>query len=282
MFYNVRTDLASESNALYNQSASALPGVVTNTENQKGFELQSLEITDSASAEKLGKPVGKYLTLYLDKLLKRGENAFEDAALVIAMMLRRLDLPLDGDILIACLGNADITPDALGPLAAQSILVTRHLKKSLPEDFAAFRSVSVVRTGVLGTTGLESAENVRAACGAVSPVAVIAIDALASADLSRLCRTVQISDVGIAPGSGVGNDRAALNRDFLGVPVIAVGVPTVIDAAAFSTDEDAKGMFVTPRNIDDLVRRTAKLIGYGINLALHDGINCADLDMLLE
>lgn len=156
------------------------------------------------------------------------------------------------------------------------------MKRSMPQEFASFRSVSVVRPGVLGTSGIESAESVQAFCSAVSPALIIVVDALASADLARLGRTVQITDTGIAPGSGVGNDRAALNAQALGIPVVAIGVPTVVDAAAFSTEAAADGMFVTPRTVDDLVRRTGKLIGYAINLALHQGLTCGDADMLLE
>jgi len=142
--------------------------------------------------------------------------------------------------------------------------------------------VAAVRTGVLGSTGIESAEVLRAICESISPSRVVAIDALASGSLDRLCRTIQITDVGIVPGSGVGNNRAELCERTLGVPVVAIGVPTVVDAAVFSDEESAKGMFVTPRDIDSSVRDTAKLIGYGINLAMHDGLTIGDVDMFLS
>jgi spore protease len=285
MYLNTRTDLAFEADELWRRSAgesAELPGVKSANETISGCGVTSVEILDQQGASALCKPVGKYYTLELDRVLHREDSAFEDAVSALAQLLRRLNMPPEGDIVCACLGNPNITPDSVGPFAAENLIVTRHLKRSMPQDFAAFRSVSVVRPGVLGTSGIESAEYVRAFCGQVSPSFVIVVDALASADLSRLGRTLQITDAGIAPGSGVGNDRAALNAAYLGVPVAAVGVPTVVDAGAFSQDELAKGMFVTPRSIDDLVRRAGKLIGYGIDLALHSGLTCADVDMLIE
>ena len=159
--------------------------------------------------------------------------------------------------------------------------MTRHLKQSNASDFSAFRSTTLCRPGVLGTSGMESAQQIRALCRDFQPEMVIAIDALAGADLERLCRSIQICNTGIAPGSGVGNSREALNRETLGVPVLAIGVPTVVDAAAFSDDPALRGMFVTPRSIDSLVRGCAKLIGYGIDLALHDGLQVEEIEMLL-
>lgn len=219
----------------------------------------------------------------LDALLRRAEDSFPEAATLLGEILRELLRPdMGGGTIVAGLGNAAITPDAVGPLAIESVMATRHLKDKLPEQFSAFRSVSAVRTGVMGSTGIESAEMLKAICGAVRPSRVIAVDALASAGLKRLCRTVQISDAGIVPGSGVGNDREALSEATLGAPVVAVGVPTVVDASVFSDDADAQGMFVTPRDIDTSVRDVAKLIGYGINLAMHDGLTIGDIDMFLS
>lgn len=283
MRFDVRTDLACEArDALLSAGGGEnTEGVSVREELLSGCRVTAVEVLDENGAKALCKPIGKYYTLELGRLLHREDNAFEDAAAALGELLRRL-LPAQGEIVCACLGNADITPDAVGPLAAESIIVTRHLKRSMPENFAGFRSVSALRPGVLATSGLESADCVRAFCSAVSPAAVVVVDALAASDLSRLGSTVQVTDAGIAPGSGVGNDRAELNAAYLGVPVAAVGVPTVVDAGAFSNDKTASGMFVTPRNIDDLVRRTGKLIGYGIDLALHSGLTCGDVDMLVE
>lgn len=279
-----RTDLAAEA-LMQRLSAAAelIPGAEAEEKTMYGFPVSRVSIISDDAAKAIGKPKGKYLTLELDKYVNRREASFSDAALCLSELLRSFDeIKSAKSFLVACLGNKDITPDALGPDAADSIIVTRHLKSGMPEAFAGFSSVSVLRTGVLGTTGIESAETLRAVCRAVDPGCVIAIDALASGELRRLCRNVQICDSGISPGSGVGNDRSALNRELLGVPVIAVGVPTVIDAAVFTDEDSAKGLFVTPRNIDELIRSTAKLIAYGINLAVHEGLSLDDVEMLIE
>lgn len=174
--------------------------------------------------------------------------------------------------------------------------MTRHLKKQLPEHFGAFRPVSAMCSGVLGTTGMESSESVAAISRLLRPDVIIAIDALASRHPDRLCRTVQISDTGIVPGSGVGNARQALSRETLGVPVIAIGVPTVVDAATLAIDLAAKAgtelqaealseaseMIVTPRDIDKSVADISRLLGYSINLALHNGLTIGDVDMFLS
>ena len=275
-----RTDLASEA---LKQHASSIDGVEAEEMRIHGFPVSRVHILSDAAADALGMPRGRYLTLELDKFVNRRESSFTDAALCLSELLRGFDeLKTARSFLIACLGNPEVTPDALGPDAADSIIVTRHLKSSMPEAFASFSSVSVLRTGVLGTTGIESAATIRSVCDAVKPDCVLVIDALASGELSRLCRSVQICDSGISPGSGVGNDRSALNSELLGVPVLAIGVPTVIDAAVFTDDEAARGLFVTPRNIDELVRSCAKLIAYGIDLAVHPGLSIDEIELLVE
>ena len=179
-----------------------------------------------------------------------------------------------------------MTPDAVGPLTADNVLVTRHLIAAQPRHFSGFRPVSVFRAGVLGTTGVESAEAVRGLTAEIKPTVIIAVDALASRRVGRVCATVQLSDSGIIPGSGVGNHRTALNQETLGIPVISVGVPTVVDAATLAADllEEAgitkineeklrsgqQNLMVTPRDIDAQVRDLSKVIGYGINWALQD------------
>lgn len=280
MYRHFRTDLAAEQREL-TPGAGQLRGVRAESENRRGFDITTVEILDEEGEKALCKPLGKYVTLGLEPLLVRTSEAFEDAAELLAELIRGL-LPPDGGkgTLVAGLGNDEMTPDAVGPLAVNSVIATRHLKRGMPEDFAAFTTVSAVKPGVLGATGIESAELLRSACRAADPARLIAVDALASASLERLCRTVQLTDAGIVPGSGVGNDRAAVNRSSLGLPVLAIGVPTVVDASAFSDSSEAAGMFVTPRDIDTSVRDVAKLIGYGINLALHDGLTVGDVDML--
>lgn len=280
MYRHFRTDLAAEQREL-TAGAGELKGVRANTQTRGGFDITTVEILDADGEKALCKPIGKYVTLGLEPLMCRTSEAFEDAAELLAELIRSL-LPSDDGkgTLVAGLGNDEMTPDAVGPLAVNSVIATRHLKRGMPEDFAAFTTVSAVKPGVLGATGIESAELLRSACRAADPARLIAVDALASASLDRLCRTVQLTNAGIVPGSGVGNNRAAVNQKSLGLPVLAIGVPTVVDAAAFSDSPDAAGMFVTPRDIDASVRDVAKLIGYGINLALHDGLTVADIDML--
>lgn len=278
---NVRTDLASE--VVQRPENASLAGLELNEERICGCRVTAVKINGGEASKVLCKPIGNYLTLELDEYIRRRENSFSDAANALSQLMRRFaEIQNAQSFLVACLGNRAITPDAVGPEVSDSLIVTRHLKQSLPHEFAALSSVAVLRTGVLGTTGIESAQSLKALCGLVQPDCVIAVDALASGELDRLCRNVQICDSGIAPGSGVGNDRAELNRESLGVPVIAVGVPTVIDAAAFCADESAAGLFVTPRNIDELVRSVSKLVAYGLNLALHPGLSIADVDMLVE
>lgn len=283
MLLNGRTDIADESQRLWQQSAeknSALPGVKAERQELFSLPVTAVEIIDSQGAEALKKPKGKYFTLELPDHFERGADSFSSCVQALSELIRRCISKPPENILVAALGNPDITPDALGSLSAGSILVTRHLKSSSPDVFQGFSSLSLCRPGVLGTSGIESARQVSILCRELRPELVLVIDALAGAELDRLCRTIQITDSGLAPGSGVGNDRHELSRDSLGVPVVAVGMPTVIDAASLGSD-GLGDMFVTPRNIDSLVRHAARVIGYGVDLALHRGIGLSDIDMLV-
>ena len=243
--------------------------------------------------------MGTYLTLEADRLSKADDEYHSEISEELARQIRKLmgemigwkeeDLPSD---LVVGLGNRAITPDALGPKVHDHTLVTRHLVEGCPEHFGGFRPVATLSAGVLGTTGMESGELVQAVCRRLEPACVVAVDALASRSLKRLCRTVQLSDTGIAPGSGVGNHRAALDRASLGVPVLAVGVPTVVDGATLAADllgtaelpplGEGRDMLVTPKDIDSQVSDLAKVLGYGIGLALHPGLRVEDLDLLLS
>lgn len=282
MSINVRTDLASEAHRIALAKApelSELQGVSAQNEMLYGFSVSAVQILDITGAEALSKPIGKYYTLELPSIMDRGGDNFPGAAKSVAELLRRC-LPSEiNSALIAALGNPDITPDALGSLTAAYTLVTRHLKSS--PGFESFCSTALCRTGVLGTTGIESAAIIKSLLHEFRPDCLIVVDALAGADASRLCRSIQLCSSGIAPGSGVGNNREPLSHETLGIPVAAVGVPTVIDAASLGGDDALAGMFVTPRNIDSAVRRAARLIAYGINLALHEGLTVADVDMLV-
>ncbi len=278
---NFRTDMASEAHRLWEQESgevTALAGVKAREETLNGQPVTAVEILSEEGAKALQKPAGKYYTLELPQHFERGSENFAGLAEAAAELIRRCILKKPESVLVAALGNPDITPDALGNLAASSILVTRHLKEVGNEGFEGFCSLALCRTGVLGTSGIESAAHIATLCEKLKPELVVVIDALAGADAERVCRTIQVTDTGIAPGSGVGNDRKALNTASLGTPVIAVGMPTVIDAQFFGGPQ---GMFVTPRNIDSAVRGAGKIIGYGIDLAVHGGINITDIDMLV-
>ena len=291
-----RTDLALEAAQLWQESAGeagTLPGVESEEATREGYPVTTVRIRDEAGARALGKPVGTYVTLELDGLARREEDAFGRAARALAAELGALlGLAPGAPALVVGLGNRAITPDAIGPKVHEHTLVTRHLVEQIPEHFGAFRPVASLSAGVLGTTGMESGELVQAVCRRLKPACVVAVDALASRSLKRLCRTVQLSDTGIAPGSGVGNHRWALDRASLGVPVLAVGVPTVVDASTLAADllgqeelpplGEGRDLLVTPKDIDSQVDDLAKVIGYGISLALQPGLDVADLDMLLS
>ncbi len=289
-----RTDLALEARELCQRDAgetSALPGVEAQESVEQGFAVTTVGVLDDRGAEELCKPIGRYVTVCFDALLRREQDAFPRAASVLAAHIRQLlELRENERVLVVGLGNSSITPDALGPEAISSVLITRHLKARMPQDFRAFREVAAVCAGVLGTTGMESADLIAAVAEKIKPDRVIAIDALAARQADRLCRTVQLTDTGIVPGSGVGNHRSAVSRETLGVPVLSVGVPTVVRAAALAEAlcsyekpgaEAIADMIVTPRDIDRCVHDAAKLIGYAIDLALHDGLTVADIDLFL-
>ena len=205
-----RTDLAVE--AIENRKAAAALRQVRQSERTlEGFSVSEVEILAEDAARELGKPCGRYVTLSLDALIRREEDAFPRACRALSTLLRDL-LPARcvGPVLVAGLGNRSITPDAVGPIAADHVIATRHLVEQEPDVFAAWRPVSVLAPGVLGQTGVETGELIEGVLDRIRPAAVIAVDALAAGRLSRLLRTVQLADTGITPGAGVGNARAAL------------------------------------------------------------------------
>ena len=228
--FTKRTDLAIEAHELWQESAgktTRLAGVKATEKKIQGYPVTQVDILDREGEAALGKPAGSYRTLDLTAFWQRGDGFFDRAVRAVGQQVKELT-PDSGPVLVVGLGNRAMTPDAVGPLAADSILITRHLIDAMPQHFSGFRPVAALRPGVLGTTGVESAEAVRGLVDRLHPSAVIAVDALASRRVGRVCCTVQFSDTGIIPGSGVGNHRSALNRETLGVPVLAVGVPTVV------------------------------------------------------
>lgn len=275
-----RTDLLLEATADLPQTE----GVTHRTVQMGELTVTRTVIKDAAAAASLGKPQGHYVTVELP-VLSDDEKHLASHAVCVADELLSL-LPADGPVLVVGLGNTAVTPDALGPQAADMVLATRHIRGEWARSLGLsdLRPVAVIHADVLGKTGVESAELVRGVCRSVSPAAVIAVDALAARSLSRLGRTVQLCDSGIAPGSGVGNARRPLSQEVLGVPVIGIGVPTVVDAATVVRElgggearGDAATMIVTPREIDLTVRRAARLIALAINGALQPDYSPAEL-----
>ena len=294
MHYGRRSDLALEAKELFESSAgktTQLSGVRAREETLFGYPLTRVDILDETGAEALGKPVGTYLTLEFPALPQGREELLRAARAVAALLGQLPGLPDTGPVFVAGLGNRQMTPDAIGPAAVENLLVTRHMVRTLPRQFRGFTPVSALCTGVLARTGLETLELIQGAAAHIRPTAVIAIDALAARSRDRLCATVQLSDTGLTPGSGVGNHRRAVDRAALGVPVIAVGVPTVIDGATLCADllEEAgcprqalcgrgADLFVTPQDIDQRVTELGRTVD--VRLDVTDGGRLADGDVL--
>lgn len=283
-----RTDLALEqAGTLCDMEGIAM------LERGKAFRITEITIDSDEHGAIIGRGKGRYLTLEAEQLSHFSADYREQTEELAAEL--RSFLP-SGEILAVGLGNSDITPDALGPATAAKILATRHLRTELAADNADtrflrnLRPVSVLANGVLGQTGIETAELVTALRDTVHPQAIIAIDALACSDLHRLGTTIQISDAGISPGSGVQNSRKELSVRTLGIPVIAVGVPMVVDmhtiAAHYAGQTIAEqhdtlpNMMVTPRDIDKLLSRASDLLAAALNLALHPQLTFADIEAL--
>ena len=302
MAANIYTDLAAEAREL----DPDLEGVTEQTERRGGITISRIEITGEEAAKKLGKPLGKYVTMDAPELADRPLELFEKVSRELAEEIRTLmpQLPLDAPVLVVGLGNRYITPDALGPRVVEQVFVTRHLLEYMPElmDFTP-RSVAAVAPGVLGITGVETLEIVRGVVERVQPKLVIAVDSLASRRAARISTTIQLTDSGIDPGSGVGNERRGLNQNTLGVPVIAIGVPMVLYASTISQDtismiaeetglhndeeklrtlaekvlsERFGPMIVTPKDVDSIVRDMSRVLADGINFAMQ-GIHYEDV-----
>lgn len=267
-----RTDMAIEA---ADTGDEMLPeGVFVSEKHMEDITAVTVKIETDGAARRLGRPKGEYITLEGDFTRE------ETLTLLLKKSLQRF-LP-DGAVLVICLGNRGITPDALGPMAAERIIATRHLSGELRRSLGleALRDVCVIAPGVMGQTGLEASEIANAVAASTGFSAAVVIDALASRSGSRLCRSIQLSNTGISPGSGVQNSRKELSEATLGIPVISVGVPTVVDAMSLiehfcpdcECDEAAFSMMVTPRQIDSMVRQGADIISRAVNEALHPKI----------
>jgi len=324
---NIRTDLAIEANELFKQTKKENvqqngepPGVEVENVGTSDIKITRVKVTSPTGEVSIGKPMGNYITLEVPGLKENDQKLFEDTCKELAKELTRLmSLGEKSTILIIGLGNWNVTPDALGPKVVSSVMVTRHLLEYVPEQVdKGVRPVCAVAPGVLGITGIETGEIVKGIVERLKPELVIAIDALASRKMERVSTTIQIADTGIAPGSGVGNKRMEISKGTLGVPVIAIGVPTVVDAATMANDtidlvidsmaeQASKGtefynmlkgidrnekyeliqevlkpyvgnLIVTPKEIDDIIERISKVIANGLNIALHQGITLKDVN----
>ena len=279
-----RTDLAVElaENLGYGQKNFSHPGIETREYAREGYTVTDIRVQTPQAAQKLGKPKGRYITMDLHPYFRRQSGFFARGVKCLARELTEL-LPGVGQTfstLVVGLGNRALTADAVGPLALENLLITRHMVTLLPLQFRTFSPVSALSTGVTGCTGLETTEILQGVVEKIKPAAVIVIDALAAQSRDRLCATIQLGSTGLIPGSGVGNHRAAVNEETLGVPVIAVGLPTVISTTELG-DKKNEELFVTPRDIDQRVRELSRLIGYGITAALQPALTLEDISGLL-
>ena len=285
-----RTDLALERHELIKNSAPE--GVEHSQYKDNNIIFTKIKVINEKGSENLGKPIGTYITAEIPSLVL-SSPVDEELIDSMAKELRGL-LPESGTVLVAGLGNTDITPDAIGPESVSMILATRHLSRELAESIGldSLRPVAGFTPGVLGRTGVETAESIRGIAETVKPSAVIVIDALAARRLSRLGNTIQMSDTGISPGSGVGNARSEISEKTLGVPVISVGIPTVVDAQTLVNDltdnekeisrKENREMIITPREIDLVVERASKLIGLSVNKALQPQLSVDEIMMLVD
>jgi spore protease len=240
--YAIRTDLAIEAHQmlLEERKTTSIDGVILHEKDVEGIHVSYVEITNEGQ-EATGKMPGRYLTLEAQGIRQKDTEMQQKVEEVFAkefkQFLRTLQIPDDASCLVVGLGNWNVTPDALGPIAVENLLITRHLFRLQPENVQeGFRSVSAIAPGVMGLTGIETSDIIQGVVEKAKPDFVIAIDALAARSIERVNSTIQISDTGIHPGSGVGNKRKELSKNTLGIPVIAIGIPTVVDAVSITSD----------------------------------------------
>ena len=310
---SLRTDLAQETfERLQEQNGSPLPGITSRTTTVNGFSVHELCVLDKSGETATGKKIGTYLTLDIGKIWLSEKERFQAGAQALAACLRRVfpkDLPSDAPCMLAALGNRAIMADAVGPITADHFIVTRHIKAANPALFASLgmRETLCITPGVSGNTGLEAAEIAAGVSNFARPGFIVAVDALAARKLSRLAATVQVCDTGLSPGSGIYNTRKAFDKETFGVPVVAVGIPTVVEVTTLAIDvvqaafrrmdptqrpdkalidgvmdsiaeKNGESFFVTPKETDHIIKDTAKLLGYALNLVLHENLSFEDID----
>ncbi len=283
--FQVRTDLALEARESFEEDDVEIRGVSIEEkyDEDRDIRVTRVRIETENGAKAMGKPVGEYLTLEAPGLSEEDEDYHREVSEELAKYIQELIGEQEQSILVVGLGNREVTPDALGPQVVNNLMITRHIIREY--GVRAFgreqmNRVSAIVPGVMAQTGMETSEIVKGIVAETRPDWVIAIDALAARSSKRLNRTIQLCDAGINPGSGVGNHRNGLTKENLGVPILAIGVPTVVDAATIIYDAtgdrsritpNLNGMFVTPKNVDEMIKRLSFTISEAINIALDAG-----------
>ena len=279
----VRTDLALEERESFDGSGVEIHGVEVeeSCDEERDVRLTRVKIVSERGAREMGKSRGTYLTLEAPGLASPDEDYHREVSEMIADLLRELTGTAES-VLIAGLGNRDVTPDALGPQAVSNLMITRHLIREYGREMMGMDGCCVVSgivPGVMAQTGMETSEILQGIIEETRPDLLIVIDALAARSTRRLGRTVQITDTGIQPGSGVGNHRGSLTKESLGIPVIAIGVPTVVEVAAIVYDAQGNcekmpphlnGMFVTPKNIDEMIKQLSFTLSEALNMVFSE------------
>ena len=284
--YQIRTDLALETQEKMQEDKVELKGVRFSEEHvSKNLTISTVVIETENGAKAMEKPKGTYITIEALNMDEEDEDYHREISEQLARVLKQLInvKKEDVSVLIVGLGNRAVTPDALGPRVVDNLYITRHIineygKYAFGKEHV--NRVSSIVPGVMAQTGMETSEIIKGVVQEISPDLLIVIDALAARSTRRLCRTIQLTDTGIQPGSGVGNHRAALTKETLGIPVIAIGVPTVVEAAAIIYDAQGNceqmpphlnGMFVTPKNIDELIKQLSFTLSEALNMVFAHG-----------
>ena len=281
--YQIRTDLALETQEKMQEEKAELKGVSFSKEKvNPDLTISTVVIETENGAKSMGKPRGSYITIEAQEMTDGDDGYHREISEELAKVLRGM-IPVNREelsVLVVGLGNREITPDALGPRVADNMMITRHVirefgKYALGAEHSNL--ISSIVPGVMAQTGMESLEIIRGVIRETEPDCIVAVDALAARSVKRLNRTIQITNTGINPGSGVGNHRHGLNRESVGIPVIAIGVPTVVDAATIVNDAISgyyeevdctlNSFFVTPKDIDESIKRLSFTISEGLNLA---------------
>lgn len=322
---NIRTDLALEAKEIYEkENKKEIPGVKADEYMEDNIKVTNVQVLDEEGEKAMGKPKGTYITMDIPWINEYDEESMDDIAKAFAKTLSPLiNINESMTAMVVGLGNWNITPDALGPKVVEKLMVTRHLKQLIPDQIdEGIRPVCAMAPGVLGITGIETGEMIKAVVNKVKPNLIICIDALASRSLGRINKTIQIGNTGISPGAGVGNKRMEISEKTLGIPVIAIGVPTVVDAATIANDtidivvdemmnNATKGgrlyemlasldknerkhmikdvlnpyvgnLMVTPKDVDSIISCISRIISTGINIALQPALELKEINQYIN